>query len=61
MNLEDDKIVCRCFQVSVKDLKEAIKDGHKTFEDIQEVTSVGTGCGSCVEYAKKIIEEIKNT
>jgi bacterioferritin-associated ferredoxin len=44
--------------VSVQDLKDAIKNGAKSFEEVQEITNVGTGCGGCVENVKDLIEEL---
>lgn len=44
MNLDNNQVVCGCFNVTVKDLKIAIANGAKSFEEIQEITSVAKGC-----------------
>ena len=44
MNFDDKKIVCGCFNVTVGDLKIAIDNGAKSFQEIQEITSVSKGC-----------------
>lgn len=56
--MDNHEIVCSCMNVSVQDLKDAIKNGAKSFEEVQEVTNVGTGCGGCVENVKNLIEEL---
>jgi len=52
------KVVCGCFKVTEQDLKNAIKNGAKSFEEVQAVTKVGTGCGKCVDSVKSIVEEL---
>ncbi|AOR24126.1 (2Fe-2S)-binding protein [Clostridium taeniosporum] len=56
--MDNDKVVCTCINVTVQDLKDAIKNGAKSFEEVQEVTSVGTGCGACVDSVKVIVDEL---
>jgi bacterioferritin-associated ferredoxin len=58
IKMDDDKVVCGCINVTVKDLKDAIKNGAKSFEDVQEATNVGTGCGSCVDSVKVLVDEL---
>lgn len=55
---EEDKVVCGCHNVTEKDIKNAIKDGAKSFEEVQAVTKVGTGCGRCVEGNKDLVNEL---
>jgi bacterioferritin-associated ferredoxin len=56
--MDDDKIVCGCINVTVKDLKDAIANGAKSFEEVQSVTKVGTGCGNCVDGVKVLVDEL---
>jgi bacterioferritin-associated ferredoxin len=56
--MDNDKVVCGCINVTVKDLKDAIENGAKSFEDVQSVTKVGTGCGNCVDGVKVLVDEL---
>lgn len=53
-----EKIVCNCFDVTIGDMAEAIRNGARTFEEIQDATSVSQGCGACEEYARNVAEEL---
>ena len=44
---EDAKEVCFCKGVTIKDIKTAIANGANCFEDVQDATEIGTGCGGC--------------
>lgn len=55
---EDNKVVCGCLNVSEQDLENAIKNGAKSFEDVQAITKVGTGCGNCVESNKTLVAQL---
>ena len=56
--MDNDKVVCGCINVTVKDLKDAIGNGAKSFEEVQSVTKVGTGCGKCVDGVKVLVDEL---
>ena len=34
------------------------ENGAKSFEEVQEKTEVGTGCGHCVENNKALVDEL---
>lgn len=55
---EEDKVVCGCYNVTEQDLKNAVKNGAKSFEEVQAVTKVGTGCGRCIEGNKQLVNEL---
>jgi nitrite reductase (NADH) large subunit len=40
-------VVCQCHQVSEGALKDAIRGGCRTLQDLSNKTGAGTGCGSC--------------
>ena len=50
--------VCGCKGVTIGDIKIAIENGATKFEDVQETTKVGTGCGRCVDSVKEIVLEL---
>ena len=53
--MDDNKVVCGCFKVTEQDIKNAIKNGANSFEEVQVATKVGTGCGNCVEGNKALV------
>lgn len=56
--MNDNDEVCQCMGVKVQDIKDAIANGAKSFEEVQEVTNVGTGCGGCVDSVKELVEDL---
>lgn len=54
----EDKIVCGCRKVTKQDLDNAIKNGAKSFEEVQKITKVGTGCGKCVKNVEPLVAEL---
>jgi NAD(P)H-nitrite reductase large subunit len=56
--IDENQIVCGCFKVTVQDLNNAIKNGAKSFKEVQAITKVGTGCGNCVESNKVLVDQL---
>jgi len=56
--IDENQIVCGCFKVTVQDLVNAIKNGAKSFEEVQAATKVGTGCGNCVDSNKALVAQL---
>ena len=54
----ETQIICNCFNVSKKEIIEAIKSGAKTLDEIQEKTYAGGGCSKCRENIQKILDEM---
>ena len=53
----EEKIVCTCFNVTEKQILEAIKINNlKTVEEVTNYTKAGGACGRCKGYIKDIIE-----
>ncbi len=53
-----ETIVCRCRDVTEREIREAISDGYDTLELIKQKTKVGTGtCGgrTCLPLVREII------
>lgn len=53
-----DKIVCRCKNVSYRDIRKAMIEGARTLEEIKEMTGAGTGCGGCCGEIEKILASV---
>ena len=57
--MKDDEIICTCFDLTVKDIKDAYNNGAKTLEEIEEVTEAGTLCGACIGDLEELIASLK--
>ncbi|MCK5833484.1 (2Fe-2S)-binding protein [bacterium] len=67
---KEDIIICRCEDVSLKEIRKAISDGYTDFEELKRFLRVGMGpCGgrTCLpiirkelaKYLKKEINELE--
>lgn len=61
MRRDMSKVICHCMNVTVGDIKNALDDGAKTFEEVQEITQASTGCGCCADDVKAVIKELSAT
>lgn len=52
-----DYVVCTCMGVMDSEIRQAIKQGAKSFDDLQQELMVGTGCTSCIEEIMQILKE----
>lgn len=51
-------IVCVCFRVSEKDIKQAVKtSGARTIEDLQKTLLCCDRCRSCEPFIEAVIQE----
>ena len=57
--MKDEDIICTCYDVSVKDVKDAYANGAKTMDEIGEVTKAGTLCGACIADIEELLESLK--
>lgn len=56
--MENSDVICACLNLTVEDIKNAIKDGASSFEEIQNATELGSVCGACIDDARKTVEEL---
>ncbi len=56
----EEKVLCCCHNVTLKDVKAAISNGVQTFEELQEATQIGTDCPPCTENSKRVFTELIN-
>ena len=54
--MDDDEIICP----SIRDIKEAVKNGANTLEEVEAATGAGTVCGACIGELEALIESLKN-
>ncbi len=55
----DNDMICFCVGVTEKQLKDAIKGGLKTVDEVCKKTNAGTGCSSCRPKIQKLIDTYK--
>jgi NAD(P)H-nitrite reductase large subunit len=59
--MPDDIIICNCNEIYKSTIVKAIREkGLSTVEQVQEETTAGTVCGSCIEDIENILKEINN-
>jgi nitrogen fixation NifU-like protein len=56
---EEERIVCKCMNITDQEIEHAVLDGARTFYDLQEMSKVGTGCGECKEEVTQLLEAYK--
>lgn len=54
--MELDTIVCECMGVTKEAIKEAIDQGARSLEEVQDVTGAATICGACLEEVEKTVD-----
>ena len=45
--MNPDEVICSCLDITKGMIQEAVNNGAKTLEDVQEINNVGTVCGAC--------------
>ncbi len=56
---EQEKIVCKCFNVSEEAIIKAIRTNHlTTVEDVTHFTKAGGACGQCKGEIQKILDKV---
>ncbi|GAB4008031.1 hypothetical protein GCM10029992_63380 [Glycomyces albus] len=48
-SMPDEAVVCRCNNVTKKELTDAFRGGARTPQALSDATQASTGCGTCVE------------
>lgn len=48
-SMPDEAVVCRCNNVTKKELADAFRSGARTPEALSDATQASTGCGTCVD------------
>ena len=58
---EPARTICQCMSVTDKEIKEAVLEGARTYQQLQEKTKAGTVCGQCKEETIKLMDEYIKT
>ena len=54
---EKAHVVCKCLNITDKEIEQAVLDGAHTFYELQERTKISTVCGQCKGEANRLLEE----
>jgi bacterioferritin-associated ferredoxin len=49
--------VCMCIAVTESEIRECVRAGARTVDEVGEHSMAGTGCGGCRESIQLILEE----
>jgi NifU-like protein len=56
---KEGEIICKCFNVTDKEIERAVRDHHlTTVEEVTNYTKAGGGCGGCHDQIREIIARI---
>lgn len=55
---DNDKVICRCRNITIENLREVVKKGAKSFEEVQTINNISTGCSKCSDSVKILIDEL---
>ena len=59
MTNNDDEIICFCFNLSRKDIKNLIKEKKLySIDDVSRETRIGLACGACKEGVISILNSV---
>ncbi len=54
-------VVCKCINITDKDIKKAIDDGASSYKELQEKTKCGTVCGECKSEIIDLLSQYTKT
>jgi assimilatory nitrate reductase electron transfer subunit len=60
-SMPDEVVVCRCNNVTKKELTAAFRSGARTPEALSEATQASTGCGTCVDDVAGVCKWLNDT
>lgn len=57
--IEEEKatIICQCMNVTDLDIERSVKDGARSYEDLQHMTKAGTVCGQCKKESEDLLHQ----
>lgn len=58
--MDENTIICRCSDVTLKEIRDLIKQGYDTFDEIKRITRVGMGPCQGRTCTPLVLKEIAN-
>ncbi|MDD4291708.1 MAG: (2Fe-2S)-binding protein [Clostridia bacterium] len=55
---DDNVIICRCSDVTLKDIRDLIDQGYNTFDEIKRITRIGMGACQGKTCTQLVLREI---
>lgn len=52
---EEARVICKCMNVTEREIEQAVLDGARTFYELQERTKISTVCGQCKSEAIRLL------
>ena len=56
--MKRNKIACNCKNITYGMIEDAIKDGAKSYKEVEMRLRFGTGCGKCREFIQYLIRNL---
>jgi len=54
-------IICLCHRISDRAITEAVQDGIRDFETLQDETCIARNCGCCEQSARQVFDQACTT
>ncbi|HRS91163.1 MAG TPA: iron-sulfur cluster assembly scaffold protein [Candidatus Marinimicrobia bacterium] len=54
---EEARVICQCMNVTDHEIEDAVLEGARTYQELQERTKLGTVCGQCQEEATELLKK----
>lgn len=58
--MDENTIICRCSDVTLKQLRDLIKEGYTTYDEIKRITRIGMGPCQGKTCGQLVMREIAN-
>jgi bacterioferritin-associated ferredoxin len=58
--MEDNTIICRCSDVTLQQVRDLIKEGYVTYDEIKRITRIGMGPCQGKTCGQLVLREIVN-
>ena len=56
--MKREKIACNCKNITYGMIQDAIKNGGKSYEDVEKQLRFGTGCGKRKEFIHFLVRDL---
>ena len=53
---DEGPILCLCLNVSLGDVEQAVRQGARTFQEVQQLTRCGRSCGMCSQAIQQSLD-----
>lgn len=58
LKMKREKIACSCKNITYGMVEDAIKNGARSYEEVESQLHFGTGCGKCKEFLQYFIRDL---